>query len=161
MASSEGADPSDSERALAACAALIERYFDVIEANRIALDRLEVPANRQLALDLRADYERSARLLSELLFEAGREPPTHGDIRRVMTEAKVAIGELAGDRGVLGALKSNENGLLLALERVAKTPGLSSTIEGRLEEELALSRRHLAEVDERLEELRDSAHVLS
>jgi hypothetical protein len=143
------------------CSSLIERYFDVIDANHRALDRLEAPPNRDLALELGAEYERSARLLTELVFELGGQPPTHGDMRRVVTEAKVALAEIAGDRGVLGALKSNEKGLCSALERAVASPALPQTLQLSLQEELGLVRSHLVRLDERLEELRDSAHVLS
>jgi hypothetical protein len=149
------------KRALAACGLVIERYFDVLEANAVALERLEGLANRELALSLRADCEQSARLLTELVFELGGQPPTQGDLGRVVADAKVAIGELAGDRGVLGALKSNEAGLSTTLEKALLTEGLPPSLRARLNEELALARARVALLDERLEELKDAAHLLS
>lgn len=145
---------------IAACSALLERYFDVIEALDTALARLEAPRNSELASRLRADHERSARLLTELIFELGGKPPTRGDLGRIATEVKVAVGEIAGDRGMLGALKSNEQVLCRALERAEETL-TSAPLRTRIAEELTVARGHVAELDERLEELRDSAHVLS
>jgi hypothetical protein len=152
---------SPDQRAIETCSSLIERYFDVIAAIETALPRLEVGDNRELAAALRADHERCARLLTELVFELAGTPPTHGDMRRIVTETKVAVGEIAGDRGVLGALKSNEKGLCHALERAAEDRSLPSTLQRRLAEELSVLRAHLELLDERLEDLRDSAHVLS
>jgi hypothetical protein len=145
---------------ITACSALVERYFDVIEALDRALLRLEAERNTELAGQLRADHERGARLVTELILELGGEPPTRGDLGRIAADVKVAIGEIAGDRGLLGALKSNESSLCRALER-AETALESASLRARITEELGVARAHVAKLDERLEELRDSAHVLS
>ncbi|HEY6557486.1 MAG TPA: hypothetical protein VI072_09435 [Polyangiaceae bacterium] len=157
-----GSSAGDRDRAgVAACSLLLERYFDVLEANSIAVDRLESSSDRDLALRLKSEYEESVRYLTELSFELGGEPPTHGDLRRVVSDAKVAIGEIAGDRGVLGALKSNESSLCKLLEKTARKADLPVNLASRIGEELEASRARLALLDDRLEELKDRAHLLS
>jgi hypothetical protein len=101
------------------------------------------------------------RYLTELSFELGGEPPTHGDLRRVVSDAKVAIAEIAGDRGVLGALKSNESSLCKLLEKTARKADLPVNLASRIGEELEGSRARLVLLDDRLEELKDRAHLLS
>ena len=157
-----GRRAGESEReGVDTCALLLERYFDVLEANAIAIERLEGASDRDLAQRLRSAYEQSVRYLTELAFELGGEPPTHGDLRRVVDDAKVAIGEIAGDRGVLGALKSNESSLHKLLEKTSRKEGLPVMLASRVVDELAGSEARLALLDERLEELKDRAHLLS
>ncbi|HMJ11834.1 MAG TPA: hypothetical protein VK524_10500 [Polyangiaceae bacterium] len=155
------AEAQRDREAIATCALLLERYFDVLEANSIAAQRLDSAGNRDLALRLRSEYEQSVRYLTELSFELGGDPPKHGDLGRVVGDAKVALGEIAGDRGVLGALKSNEGGLIKLLEKTSQKRDLPVSLASRVREELDCSRARVALLDERLEELKDRAHTLS
>lgn len=149
---------SGSEQLLAR---LLELYFDLIEACGTALERLQDTQNRQLCSRILADYERSARQLTAFLLEAGDSPPTKGDARGVLAVGKVAIAEIAGDRGMLGALLSNEKGLASALEKALASDTLKAPLTEDLKTELAAATAHLRAWDERLEELRDAAHVRS
>ena len=99
---------------------LIELDFDAIDAYQAAIDRLEDFMTQQQMRAFMGDHERHTRELSEFVTRFGGEPPTTGDFKRVLAKGKVVIGRLVGDRGILMAMKSNENDTNRAYEQAVR-----------------------------------------
>src|SRR5690606_10584177 len=88
---------------------LVELDFDAVEAYEAAIERLEDESSRRKLSEFKADHERHIRDLSDALSRHGTIPPNKGDFKRVLTKGKVVMGQIAGDRGILHAMKTNED----------------------------------------------------
>ncbi|MBX3471521.1 MAG: PA2169 family four-helix-bundle protein, partial [Planctomycetes bacterium] len=129
---------------------LIELDFDAIEAYQAAVDRLEDFMVQQQLRAFMADHERHVRELSEIVRGQGGEPPTKGDFKRVLTKGKVVIGNLVGDRGILMAMKSNEDDTNQAYEQAVRRHDLTTEVREVLQRNLSDERRHRAWIEDRL-----------
>ncbi len=129
---------------------LIELDFDAIEAYQAAVDRLQDFMVQQQLRAFMADHERHVRELSEIVRGQGGEAPTKGDFKRVLTKGKVVIGNLVGDRGILMAMKSNEDETNQAYEQAVRQHDLTSEVREVLQRNLADERRHRAWIEDRL-----------
>ena len=88
---------------------LIRLNFDAIEAYTAAIERLENADYRQTLTEFRADHARHVEELKELVHWMGAAPAKTGDAMQILTKGKVALGNLRGDKGILQAMKSNED----------------------------------------------------
>lgn len=88
---------------------LIRLNFDAIEAYTAAIERLENADYRQALTEFRADHARHVEELKELVHWMGAAPAKTGDTLQILTKGKVALGNLRGDKGILQAMKSNED----------------------------------------------------
>jgi rubrerythrin len=96
---------------------LVELDFDAIEAYEAAIERLDDDVGKKALAAFKADHERHVRELGSALRDMGFDPPEQGDIRRVLAKGKVVLGTIAGDRGILMAMKANEDDTNAAYER--------------------------------------------
>lgn len=135
---------------------LIELDFDAVEAYQAAIARLEDRSSRETLADFMNDHLRHTRDLSEVVHQMGGVPPKGGDFKRVLTKGKVVIGNIIGDRGVLMAMKSNEDDTNAAYERVVKRTDLSPDLLDLLQRNLADERRHRAWIVDRLDYMREA-----
>jgi uncharacterized protein (TIGR02284 family) len=135
---------------------LIELDYDAVEAYQAAIARLEDRTSREALADFMNDHLRHTRDLSEVVHQMGAVPPKGGDFKRVLTKGKVVIGNIIGDRGVLMAMKSNEDDTNTAYERVAKRTDLSPELLALVQRNLADERRHRAWIVERLDYIREA-----
>ncbi len=135
---------------VSALCAEIELDFDAIEAYEAAIARLDDALDKERFLDFRDDHVRHVTELSEFVVELGGTPPTKGDAKALLTKGKVVILGLAGAKGVLEAMKSNEEDTNAAYERLC----MRSDVPGRLllvlQRALADERRHRAYIEQRL-----------
>jgi uncharacterized protein (TIGR02284 family) len=130
--------------------ALMELDFDAIEAYDAAISRVEEPSTKQKLMEFRSDHERHTRDLGQIIRTLGKDPPKAADIKRVLTQGKVVIGNLAGDTGVLMAMKTNEEDTNTAYERAVDRKDLSDDIRRVLVNGLEDERRHRAWIVQRL-----------
>lgn len=129
---------------------LIELDFDAIEAYQASIDRLEDFMVQQQMRAFLADHERHVRELTTVVESLGGSAPTKGDFKRVLTKGKVVIGQIAGDRGILMAMKSNEDDTNQAYEQAARRHDLPADTRDLLQRNLADERRHRAWIEDRL-----------
>jgi uncharacterized protein (TIGR02284 family) len=132
---------------------LIELDYDAIEAYEAAIERLEDATSRSKLSEFMADHERHTVNLGTLVGEMGGTPPNKGDIKRVLTKGKVVLGNIAGDRGILAAMKMNEDDTNKAYERAAARQDLPGNVLAVVTRNLTDERRHRAWIVERLEQL--------
>jgi uncharacterized protein (TIGR02284 family) len=129
---------------------LIALDFDAIAAYQAAMARLDdAPCQEQFRQFL-GDHERHTRDLSALVRELGGSPSTQADAKALLTQGKVVIGNLVGDRGILMAMKTNEDDTNTAYERAAAREDVSPRARAVLQQNLADERRHRAWIEERV-----------
>lgn len=123
---------------------LIQLDFDAIEAYQAAIDRLSDPEYRQNLGAFMNDHERHTRELSERVTSLGGTPKTKGDAKRILTKGKVVLANLAGDKAILKAMKSNEDDTNKAYENAVNDPACRAveTVLSTLERGLSDERRH-------------------
>jgi Domain of unknown function (DUF2383) len=87
---------------------LIQLDYDAAAAYQAAIDRIEDISYREVLTEFRLDHLRHTRDLGELLATMGKPPPTDADVKGMVTQGKVLIGGLLGDKAILQAIKTNE-----------------------------------------------------
>ncbi|MFO7177532.1 MAG: ferritin-like domain-containing protein [Pseudomonadota bacterium] len=133
--------------------ALLELEHDAILAYTVAIERLEDITAKHRLEQFRADHQQHVRMLEAALESRGKRPPYHGDLKAVLTQGKVVIGNLVGDRGILMAMHSNENDTNTAYERAVGRADLDSELHALFSEHLEDERRHRRWIQDQLETL--------
>jgi uncharacterized protein (TIGR02284 family) len=129
---------------------LIELDFDAVAAYEAAVNRLNDPFVKDQMGQFMSDHQRHIQELSVIVRELGQVPPTGSDFKAVLTQGKVVIGGLVGDKGILSAMRSNEDDTNQAYEQALKRNDILPRAEGILKQNLADERRHRAWIEERL-----------
>jgi uncharacterized protein (TIGR02284 family) len=133
--------------ALTLFANLVELEYDALEAYLAAVDRLGDAAIRATMQEFIADHRRHVSDLGSVIGEMGGSAPTEGDFKRLLTKGKVVIGQIAGDKGILQAMKTNEDDTNQAYERAAGRDDVTARGREVLERNLADERRHRAWIE--------------
>ena len=136
---------------------LVELDYDAIEAYRAAIARLHDPESKAALTGFMQDHERHISDLGVHLRAMGEEPPTGPDLKRVLTEGKVVIAGLLGDRAVLAAMKTNEDDTNTAYERASSREDLTPDLQLLLRHNLNDERRHRAWIEQRIQSLPSEA----
>lgn len=121
---------------------LIRLNFDAIEAYTSAIERLENADYRQTLEEFRADHIRHVDELKELVHWMGAAPAKTGDAMQILTRGKVALGNLRGDKGILQAMKSNEDNTNAVYEKEIGKLRYSQDMADVLKHHLDDERRH-------------------
>jgi uncharacterized protein (TIGR02284 family) len=129
---------------------LIELDYDAIEAYDAVVDRLQSPECRAQMIAFRDDHARHVRDLGAILRQSGREPPGGPDVKRLLTQGKVVIAGLMGDKAVLMAMKTNEDDTNTAYERSVSNDVVPPQVKDTLRACLADERRHRAWIEDQL-----------
>jgi rubrerythrin len=123
---------------------LVELDFDAIQAYDAAIARLKSPVYQNRLAAFREDHVRHTEELSRVLRDCGCAPPKGPDIKRVLTEGKVRLAGLVGDRAILFAMKTNETDTNVAYERATRSGTVTPQLRDILRDCLLDERRHRA-----------------
>ena len=128
--------------------------YDAIAAYDSAISRIDNPQfNQQLQL-FRDDHQRHTVELGSIMSRLGGSPPSGAGAKSLLTQGKVVLGGLIGDRAILVAMKTNEDDTNTAYERaVNHEQKHSSAADEVLRRGLADERRHRAWIEETIAEL--------
>jgi rubrerythrin len=137
---------------------LVALDYDAIEAYRAAIERLSDTEAKSALTEFMRDHERHIEEVGALIRKMGRDPPKGPDAKRVLTQGKVVIAGLFGDRPILMAMKTNEDDTNKAYERAAERSDLTLEAQLLLRRSLEDERRHRAWIEQRLAQQRASAH---
>jgi len=129
---------------------LVELDLDAVEAYRTAIDKLEDTESKSALTGFMGDHERHVTEVGEALRKLGGEPPSGPDFKRVLTQGKVVLGGIAGDKGILKAMKSNEDDTNAAYERASSRTDVTPDLQALLRRNLDDERRHRAWIESRL-----------
>jgi rubrerythrin len=145
------------ENIIDAIKSLIELDFDAIEAYDAAINRLENELYKKAMKEFKSDHERHIRELRQYLEANNEEAPLEADIKSILTQGKVAIAALVGDKTVLRAMKSNEEDTNAAYECMIKHRGVSGQLADILKRGLEDERKHYRWIDNTLNDVKISA----
>ena len=132
---------------------LIYLDHDAVDAYAAAIERLEAAERKQRLGEFKADHERHIEVLGRIGTARGIEVPKGGDMKRFLTQGKVAIGELMGDKGILRAMKSNEEDTTTAYDRAAERDDLDAELRAAIDAAQADEHRHKAWIKAELQRL--------
>jgi uncharacterized protein (TIGR02284 family) len=121
---------------------LLELEFDAIEAYQTAIEKLEDVGDKREFGSFLADHHRHVGELTACVQALGVTAATKGDLKRVLTQGKVALMGLLGDRAIMMAMKTNEDDTNTAYERAVSRGDLTSAIMDVVQRALADERRH-------------------
>lgn len=129
---------------MAALKDLVELEYDTVEAYQAAINRIESEEYLDKLREFKKDHLRHITELTNYLQKVGETAPTGADLKSLLTQGKVVIMELRGDKGVLLAMKSNEEETNRAYERLNEFENISPEVKELLERNLQDERRHFA-----------------
>lgn len=132
---------------------LIELDYDAAAAYASAIDRLENAHFRDALSRFKQDHIRHTQDLGQILSSMGKTPPKEGDAKSLLTQGKVVLGSLMGDKAILQAMKTNEDDTNTAYERAVKHKDSSSQIQAALDRALDDERTHRDWMVETIEKL--------
>lgn len=121
---------------------LINLDYDAIAAYEAAIERLNNAEYRERLREFKGDHQRHTRKLEECVRRFGGKTVTSGDIRKVLAKGKVILGNINHDKGVLEAMKSNENQTNRLYEEALQKLGDEPEVAGILLRNLEDERRH-------------------
>ena len=121
---------------------LIALDYDAIAAYGEAVDRLKDPTCKTELRRFMSDHERHVRDLSALVTQMGGTPRTKGDVKQVLTQGMVVIRSITGDKGILKAMKQNEDQTNARYEKAMQMEGLPPDVRSVIERNLSDERRH-------------------
>jgi rubrerythrin len=126
---------------------LIELDYDAVAAYRAAIERLgSAELKRAFGLFL-SDHVRHATDLSGALEGLGEQPPTHADLKAVLTKGKMTVGALSNDRAVMLVMKTNEVDTNRAYERAVARNDIPDHLRFLFERAILDERRHRQYID--------------
>ena len=131
---------------------LIELDYDAIAAYDAAIDRLDKEGFRKAFRDFRKDHEKHIEGLSAFLKSKEEVPPTGPSAKSYLTQGKVILANLMGDLTILKAMRTNEIDTTTAYGRINNYEDIPKEIRGILKQGLEDEKRHLAWLEETLEE---------
>lgn len=138
---------------------LVHLDYDAIEAYDAAIERLEDPGSKKALREFRQDHARHTENLGAILRNLNEEVPSGPDMKRMLTEGKVVIAGLGGDKAVLRAMQANEKVTNTAYEKALQATGTDAATQDTLRHNLEDERRHKAWIDRKIEELKSGDHA--
>lgn len=131
---------------------LVTLDYDAVEAYEAAINRLKNEEYKQMLEKFKKDHERHIEELPNFLIDINETPPSGPSAQSILTQGKVVLGNLFGDKTILRAMKSNEidtNSAYTKINTYEETPDkLKKILEAGLQDE----KRHLEWIEEKLEE---------
>lgn len=132
---------------------LVELDYDAIAAYDEAIDRLDSPEFKAKLESFRQDHLRHTDNLSPLIRQFGESVPDSADAKALLTQGKVVLADLGGDKAILKAMKSNEDDTNTAYDRAAHHEDMTPDAQRVLEANLSDERRHRQWIEQTLARL--------
>lgn len=129
---------------------LIELDYDAVAAYTAAIESLESPIFRDKLRAFKADHERHIIDLKPYAARYSEHVASGPDLKQVVTRGKVAFAQLAGDRAILYAMRSNEDDTNTAYDRAVRHMDVPGDLLALLQRNLSDERRHRAWLDGRI-----------
>lgn len=122
---------------------LVQLDYDAIEAYDAAIERLRDENYREKIKSFRGDHERHVKTFTEYLKDMDYEYPQGPSLKSILTQGKVMIANLSGDKAILLAMRSNEFDTNIAYERLCQHHGATEDIHKKLQDGYEDEQRHL------------------
>jgi rubrerythrin len=124
--------------------------YDAIAAYDSAISRIDNPQFKRQLEQFREDHQRHTIELGTIISQLGGAPPSGAGAKSMLTQGKVVLGGLMGDKAILVAMKSNEHDTNTAYERAVNHQGRHGSTKEVLRRGLDDERRHRAWIEEAL-----------
>ncbi|MGF1605079.1 MAG: DUF892 family protein [Rhodothalassiaceae bacterium] len=92
--------------------------YNALEAYDVAIERLDHEELVTQMRRFREDHIRHIEDLTSIVRGHGHEPHKSTGAKSMITAGKVALADLAGDKAILRAMKTNEDDTVTAYERL-------------------------------------------
>lgn len=126
---------------------LVQLDYDAVAAYEAAINRLSEEEYRKSFENFKKDHENHIQTFSDYLKRKGETPPEGPGVKSFLTQGKVVIADLVGDRAILRAMRSNEEDTNTAYERLNSYEDKPKELENSLKKGLEDERRHAAWID--------------
>lgn len=130
---------------------LIELEYDAVAAYEVAVDKLQTLAYKDQMREFMSDHQRHIIALKPHAAHLGLNVASGPDMKQLVTMGKVLAAQLAGDRAILYAIRSNEEDTNRAYERAIAHEDASPDLLAVFERGFADERRHRAWITRCLE----------
>ncbi|MEB3703017.1 Ferritin-like domain-containing protein [Candidatus Bealeia paramacronuclearis] len=130
---------------------LVELDYDAVAAYESAINRLESAPYKATLERFKIDHEGHIQGISEFLRKNDEDAPTGPSVKSIMTQGKVVISNLFGDKAILRAMRSNEIDTNTAYGRINNYERIPDEIKQVLEQGLKDEKKHLAWIEKSLE----------
>ncbi|QJR81013.1 DUF892 family protein [Alteromonas pelagimontana] len=134
---------------------LCQLDYDAIEAYEEAIKRLD---NNDIASTLtkfKGDHEAHIRHLNRLLSSRGEKSVDGPDMKRFLTEGKVIIADLMGDKAILAAMIANEKITEKSYKEARDVDELTMEERTQLTQHYEDEKRHKEWIESARESLKD------
>lgn len=131
---------------------LIELDYDAIAAYEEAVNRLDNIQYAEALTAFKNDHQRHVSVLSKIVLNLGGEPANSGDVKKVLTQGKVVLADIRGDKGILKAMHSNEKQTNKAYSDALQEFSGSSDIQFVIRENFDDEQRHKAWLEDAIEQ---------
>ena len=132
---------------------LITLDYDAIEAYDEAIKRIDDPVSKGKLAEFREDHFRHTETLGAILRQWGEEVPDGPDVKHLVTEGKVKIADLFGDKAILHAMQLNEKVTNDAYEEALKLDDLDAASHDAIKANFEDEQRHKAWIEQRIDQL--------
>jgi rubrerythrin len=122
--------------------AIIELEYDASESYISAISRLENTSYQSTLEEFLKDHQRHIKELTEYLHRQGHTAPSGPSFKSFISQTKVIIANMVGDRAILMAMRSNEDDTNLAYERMTAREDLTLDLRSLVVASLKDERRH-------------------
>jgi rubrerythrin len=124
--------------------------YDAVAVYDSAISRIDNPQFKQRLQQFREDHRRHTVELGAIISQLGGVPPSGAGAKSMLTQGKVVLGSLMGDKAILMAMRTNEDDTNTAYERAVNHEERHTSAEEVLRRGLADERRHRAWIEEAL-----------
>jgi len=111
---------------------LLDLELDALESYETAMACAKSDAHRATLGQLRTQHAQHVHELTRRLCEVGGEPPKGPDLKRVLTQSKVALAGLKGDGPLLATLKTGEDDTCASYEQATSAPSVPPPVHDLL-----------------------------
>lgn len=132
---------------------LVRLDYDAIEAYEEAIEKLDDPRLKEKLAEFCQDHRRHTENLAPYLRALGEEVPTGPDLKRILTEGKVVIASLLGDKAIMIAMRANEGVTNTAYDAAVSHVDAGEDLRTTLRANLADEQRHKAWIEQAIAEL--------
>jgi rubrerythrin len=131
---------------------LCELDYDAAEAYEAAINRLEKKEYKEKLVEFKKDHHRHIDEIRSLLAKQKAKIPEGPSAKSILTQGKVVLGNLFGDKSILKAMLSNEEDTNTAYERLNNHPEKSTEADAFLRQGLKDEKKHKQWLESIIEE---------
>ena len=136
---------------IAALKDIISLDYDAVEAYEATINRLENEEHKKILESFKKDHQRHIEELSAFLKKRNDTSPTGASLKSLLTQGKVLLANMIGDKMILRAMRSNEIDTNTAYGRINNDDDIPEEIRDTLRHDLQDEKKHLSWIEKTLD----------